>query len=43
MKRRTGKQATVSVIIETPRGCRNKYKHDPKTGHMKLSKVMPEA
>lgn len=32
----------VQVIVETPRGCRNKYKLDEKTGRMKLSKVMPE-
>jgi inorganic pyrophosphatase len=32
----------VQVLIETPRGCRNKYKLDEKTGRMKLSKVMPE-
>src|SRR5437899_12626259 len=30
------------VIIETPRGSRNKYKMDERTGRMKLSKVMPE-
>lgn len=32
----------VQAIVETPRGCRNKYKQDEKTGRMKLSKVMPE-
>ena len=32
----------VQVVIETPRGCRNKYKLDPETGKFKLSKVMPE-
>jgi inorganic pyrophosphatase len=32
----------VQVLIETPRGCRNKYKLDEETGRMKLSKVMPE-
>lgn len=30
------------VIVETPRGCRNKYKFDEETGRIKLSKVMPE-
>ncbi|MFL6303302.1 MAG: inorganic diphosphatase [Candidatus Sulfotelmatobacter sp.] len=30
------------VVVETPRGSRNKYKFDEKTGRMKLSKVMPE-
>lgn len=33
---------TQTVIIETPRGSRNKYKFDEETGRMKLSKVMPE-
>lgn len=32
----------VVVIIETPRGGRNKYKRDKETGRLKLSKVMPE-
>jgi len=30
------------VVVETPRGCRNKYKFNPQTRRMKLSKVMPE-
>jgi inorganic pyrophosphatase len=30
------------VVVETPRGNRNKYKLDEETGRMKLSKVMPE-
>ena len=30
------------VVVETPRGCRNKYKLDQQTKRMKLSKVMPE-
>ncbi len=34
--------AVKQVIIETPRGCRNKYKFDEETGRIKLSKVMPE-
>jgi inorganic pyrophosphatase len=29
------------VIIETPKGCRNKYKFDPKLGMYKLSGVLP--
>ena len=33
---------TQQVIIETPRGSRNKYKFDEQTGRMRLSKVMPE-
>ena len=32
----------VPVVIETPRGSRNKYKLDEKSGRFKLSKVMPE-
>ena len=31
-----------NVIIETPRGSRNKYKYDEKKGRMKFSKVLPE-
>jgi inorganic pyrophosphatase len=31
-----------SVVVETPRGSRNKYKWDEKTARFKLSKVMPE-
>jgi inorganic pyrophosphatase len=30
------------VIIETPRGSRNKYKYNKETGRMKFSKVLPE-
>jgi inorganic pyrophosphatase len=33
---------TIQVVVETPRGCRNKYKYNPETGGIKLSKVMPE-
>jgi hypothetical protein len=33
---------TAQIVVETPRGRRNKYKFDPSTGRMKLSKVMPE-
>lgn len=32
----------VSVIIETPRGSRNKLKYDPEKRLYKLSKLMPE-
>jgi inorganic pyrophosphatase len=38
----TYKDAVKQVIIETPRGSRNKYKFDEGTGRIKLSKVMPE-
>jgi inorganic pyrophosphatase len=30
------------VLIETPRGSRNKYKYNEETGRMKFSKVLPE-
>lgn len=32
----------INVIIETPKGCGNKYSFDKKTGLFKLSKVLPE-
>src|SRR5437588_5826940 len=32
----------IDVIIETPKGSRNKIKYDPSTRKFKLSKVMPE-
>ena len=32
----------VDVIIETPKGSRNKIKYDPSSRKFKLSKVMPE-
>ncbi len=35
-------RSRVRVIIETPKGCRNKYKFDPKIACFKLSKVLPE-
>ena len=35
-------KSLVRVIIETPKGCRNKYKFDPEMGGFKLSKVLPE-
>jgi inorganic pyrophosphatase len=34
--------AKVRVVIETPKGCRNKYKYDPDLASYKLSKVLPE-
>ena len=37
-----GDPEIVPVVIETPRGSRNKYKLDEKTGRFKLSKIMPE-
>ena len=32
----------LNVIIETPRGCGNKYSYDSDTGLFKLSKVLPQ-
>lgn len=37
-----GDKSVVRVIIETPKGCRNKYKFSPEMGAFKLSKVLPE-
>lgn len=37
-----GVSAHEQVVVETPRGSRNKYKLDESTGRFKLSKVMPE-
>src|SRR5690349_2379438 len=31
----------IQVVIETPKGCQNKYKFDPKLRSFKLSKVLP--
>jgi len=33
---------SVKVIIETPKGSRNKFKYDPDLRMFKLSKVLPE-
>ena len=35
-------KTTVRVVIETPKGSRNKYKYDPKLGIFKLSRVLPD-
>ncbi len=32
----------MEVIIETPKGSRNKFKYEPKTQKLKLSKVLPQ-
>ena len=32
----------VQVVIETPKGCRNKYKFDPELRSFKLSRVLPD-
>ncbi len=33
---------TVQVVVETPRGSRNKFAYDPEVGAFKLKKVLPE-
>ena len=33
---------SIEVVIETPKGSRNKFKYDPITHRFKLSKVLPE-
>jgi inorganic pyrophosphatase len=35
-------EGILRVIIGTPKGSRNKYKFDQKTGPFKLSKMLPE-
>lgn len=37
-----GKSGNVNVVIETPKGCRNKYSFDFDLGAYKLKKVLPE-
>jgi inorganic pyrophosphatase len=34
--------SSIDVIIETPKGSRNKFKYDPTTRMFKLSKVLPQ-
>ena len=35
-------KSTVQIIIETPKGSRNKYKFDPKQRTFKLNRVLPD-
>lgn len=37
-----GDKATVQIIIETPKGSRNKYKFDPDQRIFKLNRVLPD-
>jgi inorganic pyrophosphatase len=37
-----GKKDLIQVIVETPKGSRNKYAYDPEQGVFKLKKVLPE-
>src|SRR5204862_6105285 len=34
-------QSTVHVVIETPKGCQNKYKFDPVLRSFRLNRVLP--
>jgi len=36
------KQQFLRVVIETPKGSRNKYKYDPELGSYRLNAVLPE-
>src|SRR5947209_8129063 len=36
-----GKERIVEVVIETPRGCRNKYAFDKKSKTFRLKKILP--
>src|SRR5690242_7623940 len=36
------KKATCRVIIETPKGCRNKFDYDPETNLFMLAGLLPE-
>ncbi len=31
---------TVSIMVEIPKGSRNKYEYDPKSGHMKFDRML---
>jgi inorganic pyrophosphatase len=35
-------KSTIQVVIETPKGCRNKYAFDPKLRSFTLSRVLPD-
>ena len=35
-------KSSIHVVIETPKGCRNKYKFDPKLSSFTLSRVLPD-
>src|SRR5438270_10052757 len=35
-------RSSIQVVIETPKGCRNKYKFDPKLRSFTLSRVLPD-
>jgi inorganic pyrophosphatase len=31
----------LTVLVESPKGCRNKYAYDPESGFLTLKKVLP--
>ena len=35
-------ESSIRVVIETPKGCRNKYAFDPELRSFKLSRVLPD-
>lgn len=35
-------KSSIQVVIETPKGCRNKYEFDPKLRSFTLSRVLPD-
>ena len=35
------KKSTIDIIIETPKGCRNKYAYDEKAKAFRLKKILP--
>jgi inorganic pyrophosphatase len=35
-------KSSIQVVIETPKGCRNKYEFDPKLRSFRLSRVLPD-
>src|SRR5262252_5677838 len=37
----TGHGDAIQVVIETPKGSRNKYAYDPKVGLFRLKKALP--
>src|SRR5215831_12602433 len=36
------KSGLINVVVDTPKGCRNKYEFDEQHAHWKLSKILPE-
>src|SRR4051812_40080135 len=41
LKTFTGKNGTINAVIETPKGCRNKFTYEPEGRYFKLSGVLP--